>query len=124
MIELRPNGPGTVGFLHTAHVHAATFEALSRELLPTARTVHRVDPEALELARQDGAGERVREVVSGHLAGLREAGCAVVLCTCSTLGEVAEGLSGAGLDVVRIDRPMLRRGRRPGPADRCPRGAH
>jgi hypothetical protein len=109
MIELRPDGPRAVGFLHTARVHVATFEALSRELLPSARTVHRVDPEALELARKDGTAERVRAIVAGHLAELREAGCEVVLCTCSTLGEVAEGLSGEGLEVIRIDRPMLRR---------------
>lgn len=109
MSEPRPDGRGAVGFLHTAQVHVATFEALSRELIPAARTVHRVDPEALELARHDGAGERVRAVVAGHLAELREAGCEVVLCTCSTLGEVAEGLSGGGLAVIRIDRPMLRR---------------
>ena len=109
MIELRPDGPGIVGFLHTAQVHVATFDALSREFMPSARTVHRVDPEALELARQDGTGERVRAVVAGHLSELREAGCEVVLCTCSTLGEVAEGLSGGGLEVIRIDRPMLRR---------------
>lgn len=109
MIELRTDGPGAVGFLHTAQVHVATFEALSRELVPSAQTVHRVDPGALELARQDGAAERVRAVVAGHLAELREAGCEVVLCTCSTLGEVAEGLSSDGLKVIRIDRPMLRR---------------
>lgn len=109
MIEVRPDGAGTVGFLHTAQVHVATFEALSQELMPSARTVHQVDPEALELARQDGTGERVRAVVAGHLSELREAGCEVILCTCSTLGEVAEGLSGDGVDVIRIDRPMLRR---------------
>jgi hypothetical protein len=109
MIELRPDGPGTVGFLHTAQVHVPTFEALSRELMPSAQTVHRVDPEALELARQDGTGKRVRAVVASHLSELREAGCEVILCTCSTLGEIAEGLSGDGLEVIRIDRPMLRR---------------
>jgi hypothetical protein len=109
MMQLRPDGPGAVGFLHTAQVHVATFEALSRELMPSARTVHRVDAEALELARQDGTAKRVRAVVAGHLAELREAGCEVVLCTCSTLGEVAEGMSGDGLEVIRIDRPMLRR---------------
>ncbi|PTT66881.1 aspartate/glutamate racemase family protein [Arthrobacter sp. HMWF013] len=109
MTELRPGGPRTVGFLHTSQVHVATFEALSRELIPAARTVHRVDPEALELARQDGTAERVRALVAGHLSELREAGCEVILCTCSTLGEVAEQLSGDGLDVIRIDRPMLRR---------------
>jgi hypothetical protein len=109
MTELRPDAAGRVGFLHTAQVHVPTFEALSREYLPSTFTVHRVDPEALELARQDGTAESVRAVVAAHLAELRRAGCEVVLCTCSTLGEVAEDLSGDGLEVIRIDRPMLRR---------------
>jgi hypothetical protein len=109
MIELRPDSPGKVGFLHTAQVHVVTFEALSSELMASAQTVHCVDPEALELARRDGPAKHVRAVVAGHLAELREAGCEVILCTCSTLGEIAEGLSGDGLEVIRIDRPMLRR---------------
>jgi Asp/Glu/Hydantoin racemase len=109
MSELRPDGPATVGFLHTAQVHVDTFESLCREFVPSARTVHRVDPEALVLARQDGPRERVRAVVAGHLSELRQAGCRTVLCTCSTLGEIAEELSGDSLKVIRIDRPMLRR---------------
>lgn len=109
MTEIRPDAPGPVGFLHTAQVHVATFEAPSRELMPSAETLHRVDPDALEHARQDGTGERVRAMVASHLTELRGAGCEVVLCTCSTLGEMAEGLSGPGLAVMRIDRPMLRR---------------
>jgi hypothetical protein len=109
MTNPRDDAGGSVGFLHTAQVHEATFEALSREYLPSTFTVHRVDPHALELARQDGTPERVRAVVAAHLAELRGAGCEVVLCTCSTLGQVAEELSGDGLEVIRIDRPMLRR---------------
>jgi hypothetical protein len=108
MTNPRDDAGGKVGFLHTAQVHEATFEALSREYLPFASTVHRVDPHALELARQEGASNGVRAVVAAHLAELRGAGCEVVLCTCSTLGEVAEDLSGDGLEVIRIDRPMLR----------------
>jgi hypothetical protein len=109
MTEIRPDAAGMVGFLHTAEVHVATFEDLSREHLPNASTVHRVDPDALELARQEGTAPSVRAVVAAHLAELRAAGCEVVLCTCSTLGEVAEELSRDGLEVIRIDRPMLRR---------------
>lgn len=109
MTDHRTDAAGKVGFLHTAEVHVATFDALSRKHLPSASTVHRVDPEALELARQDGTSERVRAAVAAHLAELRDAGCGIVLCTCSTLGEVAEDLSGDGLAVIRIDRPMLRR---------------
>lgn len=109
MTETQTAAPGRVGFLHTSQVHVATFEALSRELMPSAETIHRVDPDALELARHDKTGERVHAIVAAHLAQLRDAGCTVVLCTCSTLGEIAEGLSGPGPAVLRIDRPMLRR---------------
>ncbi|WP_455833595.1 hypothetical protein [Pseudarthrobacter siccitolerans] len=109
MTDHRTDAAGKVGFLHTAEVHVATFDALSRQHLPYASTVHRVAPEALELARHDGAVERVRAIVGAHLTELQEAGCGIVLCTCSTLGEIAEDLSGDGLAVIRIDRPMLRR---------------
>ena len=47
-------------------------------------------------------------VVAAHLAALHGDGCEVVLCTCSTLGGIAEELSGDGLKVIRIGRPMLR----------------
>lgn len=109
MSDSRDDVGGKVGFLHTAQVHEATFKALAREYLPSAATVHRVDPAVLELARHGGATGRVPAVVASHLAELRGAGCEVVLCTCSTLGEVAEDLAGEGLEVIRIDRPMLRR---------------
>ncbi|WP_332760775.1 hypothetical protein [Pseudarthrobacter sp.] len=47
----------------------ATFEALSRELLSSVRTIHRVDPEALELARTAYA-----QIVLGEdpLAGVKD----------------------------------------------------
>ncbi len=100
MTELRSDAAGNVGFLHTADVHVATFEGLAREHLPNAATVHRVDPDALELARQEGTAASVRAVVAAHLEELRAAGCEVVLCTCSTLGGVAEELSGDGMPVI------------------------
>jgi hypothetical protein len=115
MTELGPDTARTVGFLHTAEVHVATFEGLARELMPAAATVHRVDHEALEVARQDGTAEGVRAVVAAHLAALRGDGCGIVLCTCSTLGRIAEELAGDGLKVIRIDRPMLRRAVTRGP---------
>lgn len=92
MIELRPDGPISVGFLHTAQVHVATFEALCRELIPSAQTVHRVDPEALELARREGPGAHVRAVVASHLSELREAGCEVILCGLWAAGEDRVGV--------------------------------
>ncbi|WP_300681577.1 aspartate/glutamate racemase family protein [Nocardioides sp.] len=101
--------PPRIGFLHTAQVHVETFEAL---LPDAAAALHRVQPELLARAQQPlSAAERaalgvdVREA----LTALEADGADVVVCTCSTLGPLAEEVAGSlGVPVVRIDRPMAR----------------
>ncbi|GIE86504.1 hypothetical protein [Actinoplanes regularis] len=88
----------TIGFLHTAEVHVATFRALVAELAPGWRDRHVVDPSLLADAR---AGLPVEQRVRARLAEL--AGADVIVCTCSTIGAEAER---AG--VLRGDRPMAR----------------
>jgi hypothetical protein len=88
----------TVGFLHTANVHVETFRALVAELGPGIRDVHVVDPVLLARAGAPGTPARI----AGRVAELRAAGADVVVCTCSTIGGMAEALGG----VLRVDRPM------------------
>lgn len=94
-----------VGFLHTAEVHVGTFDAL---VGAAATTVHVVEPVLLERARRDGPTRDVESGVRAALAGLAEAGAVVVVCTCSTLGPLAEGAAGLPVPVLRVDRPMAR----------------
>lgn len=59
----------------------------------------------------DRAGESGPQSVTGEieavLAGAVAAGATAVLCTCSTIGGVAESLGPAlGVPVLRVDRPM------------------
>ncbi len=85
----------TVGLLHTSPTHVPTFDAL----LPGVTARHVVDESLLSA---EVAPERVA-------VRLREAaaGAAAVLCTCSTIGAIAESLAGeVGVPVVRGDRPM------------------
>jgi hypothetical protein len=94
-----------IGFLHTAEVHVATFGGLVDEVAPEEGHLHRVDAPLLDDARAGApTGERVR----AHVDALVAAGSSVVVCTCSTLGPVAEGLGAAalGVPVVRVDRPL------------------
>lgn len=92
-----------IGFLHTADVHVATFGALVEEAAPGEGHVHRVDAPLLDDARAGApTGERVR----AHVDALVAAGASVVVCTCSTLGPVAEEVGGPGVPVVRVDRPL------------------
>ncbi|MFF7855178.1 aspartate/glutamate racemase family protein [Streptomyces sp. NPDC007904] len=95
-----------LALLHTSPVHVPVFDALRDEAHPGLRLLHLVDEDLLRRARLAGpaavAGDvraRVREAVDG--------GARAVLCTCSTIGGVAEAAAaGAGVPVLRVDRPM------------------
>lgn len=93
-----------VGFLHTAQVHVATFDAL---VAGRAEVAHVVEPELLERARREGLTPTVESGVRSVLAELASSGADVVVCTCSTLGPVAEAVA-EEVPVLRVDRPMAR----------------
>lgn len=107
---MRQTGPvTTIGFLHTSPVHVATFRELVDELLPGAEVIEVVDETLLDQARLLGERDvRVLGGVADRLAELLDAD--VVVCTCSTLGGIAEEVGrAAGSKVVRIDRAMAER---------------
>lgn len=95
-----------LALLHTSPVHVPVFDALRDEAHPGLRLRHIVAEDLLARARADGpaavAGDvraRVREAV--------DEGARAVLCTCSTIGGVAEAAAaGSGVPVLRVDRPM------------------
>lgn len=97
----------TIGFLHTADVHTATFTEMLDEASPGRPSIHVVDESLLADARErGGVDDELRERL---LARLKEAasGATVVVCTCSTISGPAEQLASAvGVPVVRVDRPM------------------
>ncbi|TLP69010.1 hypothetical protein FEE96_01610 [Parasedimentitalea maritima] len=78
---------------HTAHVHADTFNTLA----PDAELGHTVREDWLARA-QDG----IDEVLATEIALAIQAADGPVLCSCTTIGEVAEQ-AGA----TRIDWPMM-----------------
>lgn len=112
-----------LAFLHTAAVHEAFFEALVRAQAPRQRTHHVVDPGLLAEARAAAAGAGDAGVVTRVEQAMQRAahasGAAVVVCTCSTLGGVAErAVAAAGsapFRALRIDRAMADAAVRLGP---------
>jgi Asp/Glu/hydantoin racemase len=95
-----------LALLHTSPVHVPVFDALRDEAHPGLELRHHVDAGLLDRARRDGP-----EAVAGAvLAVLRQAvaeGARAVLCTCSTIGGVAEAAADeTGVPVLRVDRPM------------------
>ncbi len=97
----------TIGFLHTSPVHVATFDSLVANAPGAVSATHIVDEELLALARSIGSAHPF--VVEGTVAALVRlagAGVDVIVCTCSTIGAVAETVPGIGVPVLRVDRPM------------------
>lgn len=99
----------TIGFLHTSAVHVATFDALVAEVAPATAVLSTVDAELLALARHAGTDDDALVAgVERVLVDLIARGADIVVCTCSTIGGVAEDVGARrGLDVVRVDRPMV-----------------
>ncbi len=100
-----------LGLLHTSSVNRDRFGALLREMAPPAVSwIHNVREELLRDALDDVAEARQTAAISAALAELHANGAAHVLCTCSSIGRLAE-LAGRrlGLPTLRVDRPMAER---------------
>jgi Asp/Glu/Hydantoin racemase len=93
-----------ISFLHTADVHVSTFDRIFADLGSDAQLVHRVEPDLLARARSHGL-ESVRAETMAALADLASADA--VVCTCSTLGPLADVFAKSSKRVFRIDRPVM-----------------
>lgn len=95
-----------LALLHTSPAHIPVFDALRDEDHQGLELRHFVDEELLARARREGP-EAVAEAVRDALDEAVAAGARAVLCTCSTIGAVAERAGARiGVPVLRADRPM------------------
>ncbi|AXL87113.1 arylsulfatase [Streptomyces sp. CB09001] len=95
-----------LALLHTSAVHVPVFDALRDAAHPGLELRHHVDAGLLERARRDGP-EAVAASVAAVLTRAVSEGARAALCTCSTIGGVAEAAAAvAGVPVLRVDRPM------------------
>ena len=107
-----------IAFLHTAPVHVATFGALLQALAPTVQAWHAVDESLLADAQRLGADDpgvrqRVHQAMVGAAAN---SGARIVVCTCSTIGALAEHTAtGGAFEAARVDRAMADRAAQLGP---------
>ncbi|CAN5329916.1 aspartate/glutamate racemase family protein [soil metagenome] len=97
-----------IAFLHTAQAHVRTFGSLMAELAPALRVHHVVAEDLLAQAMKDGADNAALMArVHRSMDDAASTGAKVVVCTCSTIGGLAEAAPTAGRNVAaRIDRAM------------------
>ncbi|WP_030935341.1 aspartate/glutamate racemase family protein [Streptomyces sp. NRRL S-646] len=93
-----------LALLHTSPAHIPVFEALRDEDHEGLELRHFVDEELLARARREGP-EAVADEVRAALDKAVGEGARAVLCTCSTIGGIAEAAT-PGVPVLRSDRPM------------------
>ena len=100
--------PHDLAFLHTAQVHVETFSRLLYQCAPDLSAHHLVEESLLDDARAAGGitpslAKRIQETVQDATTS----GAKVVVCTCSTIGGIAEEVGqGRGFISMRIDRAM------------------
>ncbi|MEU4422719.1 aspartate/glutamate racemase family protein [Actinoplanes sp. NPDC024001] len=95
----------TIGFLHTADVHIATFGRIVAEVAPEIEARHLVDAGLLADAQAGGLTPEIAGRVRERLDELAADGADLIVCTCSTIGAVAE-TAAVAVPVLRADRPM------------------
>lgn len=96
----------SVTLLHTADVHVQTFERLLSDADWHLQGQHVVHDEWLDEAREKGMNADLEGRISDFLRSASETSD-LVLCTCSTLGPVADRVASTNRNVLRIDRPMM-----------------
>lgn len=101
-----------IALLHTADVHVETFNTLFAQIGVEVELTHKVRADLLDRARSEGT-EAVRNETLAELSELAAADA--VICTCSTLGPVADMVAQSTPHVFRIDRPVMERACQTGP---------
>lgn len=95
----------TLTLLHTSASHCARFDALRNRMAGNLKVSHVIREEWLAHA-QGGVCDALVDEVTTWVRAQKT----LVLCTCSTLGPIAEA-AGA----LRIDRPLMQQAAREGP---------
>ena len=107
---MSPTNPPHLAFLHTAAAHVGTFGALMAENAPDIEVRHHVEaPLLAEAIEAGGIGPELQGKIAAALRKLVESDAILIVCTCSTIGGVAEALSGKvgqNVPVLRVDRAM------------------
>ena len=97
-----------IAFLHTAPVHVDMFARLMQAYAPDCVVQHLVDEALLRDAQTLGVEDAtIVARVTQRMNEASENGARVVVCTCSTIGGIAENVDPHGRFLpMRIDRAM------------------
>ena len=98
-----------IAFLHTLAANQSLFESfISPSGLETLASVHHHSaPQLLQYASTVGIDEELTSMVEQQVLQLEAQGADWVVCTCSSIGALAERATTRFAQVLRVDRPMV-----------------
>src|SRR5512135_1429427 len=97
-----------IGIIHTTPVTIEVLKSLAAELMPGVGVINIMDDSILlELLESDGDLSKVEERWLSYVRYACEAGAAVIMSACSSVGElVVKARRLVPVPVLRIDEPM------------------
>lgn len=96
-----------IAFLHTSNVHAPTFQKIMDSFDSSITVRHDVDESLLAEALANGLTNELANKVDNAMTTAADSGASVIVCTCSTIGGIAEKSSQISPALsMRIDRAM------------------
>lgn len=96
----------SIAFLHTAPANVTTFERLLQKHAPDLQAVHILDESLLNDARAQGPNAALAERVHQRMDEAAGGAADLVVCTCSSIGGMAEDNPSHAYRSMRIDRAM------------------
>ncbi len=95
-------------FLHFSPIHITTFDAQIKDQAPDVPVAHLVGEDVLTEAREYGIAAVLNQRTHSEVFAAIDDGAGIVLCTCSSIVDSAEGADGlAPFSAICIDRPMV-----------------
>ncbi|EAS45198.1 hypothetical protein C9J48_09120 [Photobacterium profundum] len=95
-------------FLYTLKANEALFKPYIDRYLkdPSVTISHHTNERLLQNAMEDGLTEQVTNDVQQTITEIAESNVDIIICTCSTIGDLAEKTPNVSAKVIRVDRPM------------------
>ncbi|MCG7588147.1 hypothetical protein [Photobacterium sp. OFAV2-7] len=97
-----------IAFLYTLKANESLFQPYIEKYLggmPVTVT-HHTNESLLQHAMEDGLTDQVAKAVQHSISEIAAQGADIIICTCSTIGELAEKTPDISSKVIRVDRPM------------------
>ncbi|EGU32086.1 hypothetical protein VII00023_05467 [Vibrio ichthyoenteri ATCC 700023] len=97
-----------IAFLHTLAANQTLFESFIAPsgLDRLASIVHHSAPQLLQYASAVGLDDELASMVEQQIVQLEAQGADWIVCTCSSIGALAEQAKTRFAQVMRVDRPM------------------